>query len=166
MSVLVIDLFLLSISSWFSLGRLFFSFFKKLLIYLAALGLHCCLWVFPGCREWELLFIVVHELLFTVASLVVEPSSGVRGLGTCGLVAQLLRCMGLVVPQRVRSSLTREWSHVASTGRWILNHSTSREALGVFWFLWTSSVIHWLLSGMLFSLHIFVFFYRFCNSSL
>jgi len=62
-SVLVIDLFLSSIFSWLSFQRLFFSFLKNLLIYLAALGLHCCLWVFSACRERELFFTVVHELL-------------------------------------------------------------------------------------------------------
>ena len=95
-SVLVIDLFLFSVSSWFSPRRLFFSLLKNLLIYLAALGLHCCLWVFSGCREQELFFTVVHELLVAVASLIVEHRLwgtwvlvvGARGLSVCGLLAQ------------------------------------------------------------------------------
>ena len=92
-SVVVIDLFLSPISSWLSFRRLFFSFFKNLLIYLAALGIHCCLWVFSACRERELFFTVVHELLLAVASLIVEHrhvgfSSWAHGLSTCGLLAQ------------------------------------------------------------------------------
>ena len=41
-------------------------------LFLAALGLHCCAWAFSSCREWGLLFIVVHRLLTVVASLVAE----------------------------------------------------------------------------------------------
>uniref|UniRef100_A0A8C9BYV8 NAD(P)H dehydrogenase [quinone] 1 n=1 Tax=Phocoena sinus TaxID=42100 RepID=A0A8C9BYV8_PHOSS len=40
-------------------------FFFKLLIYLfmAALGLHCCMWAFSSCSEWGLFFVAVHGLL-------------------------------------------------------------------------------------------------------
>ena len=65
-----------------SLG--FLSKFLKinLLIYLflAALGLHCCVWAFSSCSEWGLLFIAVHGLLIAVASLVVEHDLYARGL--------------------------------------------------------------------------------------
>ena len=49
-------------------------FFLNLLIYLflAALGLHCCMWAFSSWGEQGLLFIAVHGLLIVVASLVVE----------------------------------------------------------------------------------------------
>ena len=40
--------------------------------FLAALGLRCCLQAFSSCSKWGLLFIVVHGLLMSVASLVVE----------------------------------------------------------------------------------------------
>ena len=48
-------------------------FFKIYLIYLflAALGLRCCVQAFSSCSEWELLFIAVCGLL-VVASLVAE----------------------------------------------------------------------------------------------
>ena len=50
--------------------------FKKinLFIYLfmAALGLHCCVRAFSGCGERGLLFTVVRRLLIAVAPLVVE----------------------------------------------------------------------------------------------
>ena len=41
-------------------------------LFLAALGLCCCVRAFSSCSEWGLLFIVVHRLLIAVASLVVE----------------------------------------------------------------------------------------------
>ena len=54
-------------------GCSFFKFFINLLIlFLAALGLHCCVWAFSSCSEWGLLFVVVHGLLIVVASLVAE----------------------------------------------------------------------------------------------
>ena len=48
---------------------------KKILfiyLFLAALGLRCCMQSFFSCSEWGLLFIVVCGLLIEVASLVVD----------------------------------------------------------------------------------------------
>ena len=39
-------------------------------LFLAVLGLHCCVWAFSSCGEWELLFVAVRGLLIAVASLV------------------------------------------------------------------------------------------------
>ena len=50
-------------------GRVFIFY---LFIYLAALSLHCCVQAFSNCREWGLIFVVVHGLLIAVASLVAE----------------------------------------------------------------------------------------------
>ena len=50
------------------------------LLFLAALGLHCCARAFSSCSEQGLLFVAVHGLLIAVASLVVE-----HGLYTHGL---------------------------------------------------------------------------------
>ena len=46
-------------------------FLKKLinLLFLAALGLHCCVQAFSSCSEWGLLFVAVRGLLLPVASL-------------------------------------------------------------------------------------------------
>ena len=41
-------------------------------LFLAVLGLCCCVRAFSSCGEQGLLFIVVHRLLIAVASLVVE----------------------------------------------------------------------------------------------
>ena len=48
--------------------------------FLAALGLHCCIWAFSSCSEWGLLFIEVHGLLIAVASLVAEHGLWARRL--------------------------------------------------------------------------------------
>ena len=52
----------------------FFFFLVNLFIYLflAVLGLHCCMRASSSCGEWGLLFVVVHRLLIVVASLVAE----------------------------------------------------------------------------------------------
>ena len=41
-------------------------------LFLAVLGLCCCVRAFSSCGEGGLLFIVVHELLIAVASLVTD----------------------------------------------------------------------------------------------
>ena len=41
-------------------------------LFLAVLGLCCCVWAFSSCSEQGLLFVVVRGLLIAVASLVVE----------------------------------------------------------------------------------------------
>ena len=52
---------------------LFFFFFNKFIyLFLAVLGLCCCVRAFSSCGERGLLFVVVHGLLIVVASLVVE----------------------------------------------------------------------------------------------
>ena len=52
---------------------LFFLFyFIYLFIYLAALGLRCCVRAFSSCGERGLLFVAVHTFLIAVASLVAE----------------------------------------------------------------------------------------------
>ena len=56
------------------------TFFKNKFIYLfvcfylflAVLGLGCCVRAFSSCGEWVLLFVAVHGLLIAVASLVAE----------------------------------------------------------------------------------------------
>ena len=52
----------------------FFSFLKKnkfIYIFLAALGLRCCMWAFSSCGKWGLLFVALRRLI-AVASLVTE----------------------------------------------------------------------------------------------
>ena len=55
-------------------SRFFLFLIFKIFIYLflAALGLRCCVRAFSSCGEWGLLFVVVHGLPIAVASLVAE----------------------------------------------------------------------------------------------
>ena len=59
-----------------------FSFFlyKFIYLFLAVLGLCCCVWAFSSCGGRGLLFIVLRGLLIAVASLVVEHELLARGL--------------------------------------------------------------------------------------
>lgn len=72
------------------------SFFKKLILFLVykikiILGLHCSVWAFLStCREQGLLFILVHNFLIAVDSLVEQGS---RHAGS------QLWCTGLVAPE-------------------------------------------------------------------
>ena len=53
-------------------GRLLFFLIYLFYLFLAALGLCCCVRAFSTCGERGLLFVVVRELLIAVASLVAE----------------------------------------------------------------------------------------------
>ena len=48
------------------------SRFLFIYLFMAVLGLHCCVRAFSSCSEWGLLFVAVHGLLTVVASLVAE----------------------------------------------------------------------------------------------
>ena len=50
----------------------FFKLIKLINLFLAALGLRCCVWALTSCGERGLLFVSVHGLLIVVASLVAE----------------------------------------------------------------------------------------------
>ena len=58
------------------------------------------MWASSSCGEQGLLFVAVRWLLFGMAALVTEHELSVREL-------QSLWHLGLIVPQRVGSSLTR-----------------------------------------------------------
>ena len=48
------------------------NFYLFIYLFLAALGLCCCVRAFSSCGEQGLLFVAVHGLLIAVASLVAE----------------------------------------------------------------------------------------------
>ena len=50
----------------------FFNLFILIYLFLAVLGLRCCVWAFCSCGERGLLFVAVCGLLIVVASLVAE----------------------------------------------------------------------------------------------
>ena len=70
-------------------------------LFLTVLGLQCCGWTFFSCDEWGLcttIFIVVHELLIAVTSLVAEPGSRPYGL------QQLQHVGSVVAAHRLQST--------------------------------------------------------------
>ena len=50
----------------------FLIYLFNLFLFLAMLGLRCCVWTFSSCGERGLLFVAVCGLLIAVASFVVE----------------------------------------------------------------------------------------------
>ena len=119
-----------------------YIFLNLFILFVAALGLHCCVWVFSSCRGRGLLFVAVHRLLIAVASLVAEHGLQCVGFSSCAMWAQQLWLMGsraqaqqlwhtgLVVPRHVGSSRTRARTRVPCIGRQILNHCATRGAPG------------------------------------
>ena len=69
------------------------KFIYFIYLFLAALGLHCCMRAFSSCDERGLLFVVVRGLLIAVASLVAEHGFQECKLSSCGSRALLLRGM-------------------------------------------------------------------------
>ena len=65
---------------------------------------------------------------FSLQWLLLLQSIGSRHAGS-RVQAQKLRCTGLVTPQHVGSIQTGDQTHVPCTGRWILNHWTTREVV-------------------------------------
>ena len=65
-----------------------FFFLIYLILFLAALGLGCCVRAFSSCGVQGLLLVAVHRLLIAVASLVAEHGLEVCRLSSCGLRAQ------------------------------------------------------------------------------
>ena len=67
--------------TWFAFAFIYIFFFKEFIylftclfiyLFLAALGLRCCARAFFSCGKQGLLFVAVHGLLITVASLAAE----------------------------------------------------------------------------------------------
>ena len=106
---------------------------KYIYLFLAVLGLHCCVWAFSSHGEQGLLFVAVRGLLIAVVSLVAEHRLQARRLQQLWHTgsraqAQQLWHTGLVAPQNVGSSRTRARTRVPCIGRRILNHCATREA--------------------------------------
>ena len=82
-------------------------------MFLATPGVCSCAWPRSSCSEWGLLLRVGLGLLVAVASLLLQNTGS--------------RCMGLVAPRHVESSLTRDRTPVPCIGRRLFIHSTHRE---------------------------------------
>ena len=60
------------LQQYFSYNELYFFNLILFILFLDALGLHCCMRAFSSCGERGLLFVAMHSLLIVVASLVAE----------------------------------------------------------------------------------------------
>ena len=89
---------------------------------MALLGLHCCARGLSLAGGSSL--VVAGGLLFAVAPLVAEH----RLWGTW---ASVVVALGLVVPQHVESSRTRDQTYVPCIGRQILNYWTTSKILNI-----------------------------------
>ena len=88
----LVSLILEQLLPWSFVSLTFFFFNKFIYLFLAALGLHCCVQAFASCGERGLLFIAVHGLLIAVASLVAETR--LWGLQASVVVARELSSCG------------------------------------------------------------------------
>ena len=84
--IFFLNLFLLI----FTFHHYFLCIYLSIYLFMAALGLHCCMRAFSSCGERGLLFVAVHGLLIVVASL----CCGARALGVrvSVVVARALEC--------------------------------------------------------------------------
>ena len=89
------------------------------ILFVAVLGPHCSVWAFSSCHEWELLSSCGAQT-FHYLHLLQSVDCRAHRL-------QLLRHSGLVALRHVESSWTKDRTYVLCTGRWILNHWTTRE---------------------------------------
>ena len=108
---------------------------KLINYFLAALGLHCCPQAFFSCGEQGNYFLVVqasHCSGFSCcgAQALEHQASVVVALGLYAQTRKLWH-MGLVAPQHMESSWTRDRTCISCTGRLILNHWTTREVLTI-----------------------------------
>ena len=78
-------------------------------------------------NKWGFLLVATRWPLIAVASVVAEYWLEERG-------AQQLRSVGLVVPRHVGSSWRRAGTGVCYSGRRVLYHQATREALNFFLF--------------------------------
>ena len=59
-------------ADFFFINTFIYLFIYLFILFLAALGLRCCVWAFSSCNEQGLLFVAVRGLLIAVTSLVAE----------------------------------------------------------------------------------------------
>ena len=98
-------------------------------LFLADLGLHCCMWAFRSWVKQGLFFVACVDLSLGWPPLLWGTGSRCSGLSSCNSQApgHGINICGTWAPQHVESPLTRNQTHVPCIGRQILNHWTTRE---------------------------------------
>ena len=102
-----------------------FIYFYFIYLFLAILGLHCCMRALSSCGERGLLFVAVHRLRIAVASLVAEHRLWTRR-------PTWPRLTGPAAPWHAGSSRIGTRTHIPCIGRQTPNHCATREARGGF----------------------------------
>ena len=112
--------------------------FKKItFIYLAVLGLHCCVWACSSCGYSRCHLQASHNGGFSCCG---AQSLRCMVFSSCLAWAQQLWHTDLVALWHVGSSHIWDWTSVHCTARWIPNRWTTREALTASSFrTWNSS---------------------------
>ena len=107
------------------------NFYLCIYLFLAALGLRCCMWTFSSCGQQGLRYScgtgASHCSGFSCCR---TQSLGAR-LSNYSWSSLEYRCTGLVALRRVWSSQTRNRTGVPCIGRWILNHWATWDVLCV-----------------------------------
>ena len=100
-----------------------------LFIIFGCAGSHCPALAFSSCGGRT-----SHCSGFSHCRAQIPGHSGFSCCGSRALECRLSswRCSGLVASRHVESSWTKDQTHVPCIGRWILNHSTTREILCLF----------------------------------
>ena len=108
---------------------LFYKFLFLFILFLAVLGLRCCVQfsLVAASRGYSSLWCTSFSLRWLL--LLWSTGSRCAGFSSCGTWAQQLWCMGLVAPRHVGSSRIRARTHVPCISRRILNYCATREAL-------------------------------------
>ena len=89
--------------------------FFLIYLFMALLSLPCSVWT---SFHWRQAGATLHCNVWAL---------GVKSFSSYGLQAQSLWCTGLVAPQHVESSRSRDRTHVPCVGRRILIHCTTKE---------------------------------------
>ena len=112
--------------------KILFILMSELFFFPTVLGLHCCVRAFlvEASGGYSSLPCAGFSLRWLL--LLRSMALGATGFSSCGSRAQELWRTGLVAPQHVGSSWTRDWTCVPCIGRWILNHCATREAPHLF----------------------------------
>ena len=155
--VLVIGLFIFSVSSWFSLGRLYFSQNLSISFRLSILFAYSC-YVSAMPVTFQFFFTLFIYLFFTSWGFrcCVQAFSSCGGFSRCraqalGMQASVAAARGSVDAAHRRSGCAAQaylpqglwdlprpdvdWSPVPCIGGWILNHWTTREVPLLYLFL-------------------------------
>ena len=118
---------------WFAIISFSVFFFKNFFLFLATLGLCCCVGLFSSCSKQRLLF--TWSVWASHCGGVTRCAAwalGLGGLSSCSSQALEHRLNGCgaqtYLRQHLGSPWVRDWTCVSCVGQWILYHWSTTEA--------------------------------------